>query len=146
MVCGVEVKVLDETAVLIPSNVRATGIVGASHYLFTAERYPVQHGRCERHRLRWGRYFGLLAGTAMIVTMVWLAANVLVHNGRFGAVEIGLCAAFVASFAAMIWCMFHDLGVAKTDGKHLWITGFGRGYLAALPRFESAPAGPSGSV
>jgi hypothetical protein len=132
MVCGDEVQALRETAVPLPRDVPARGLVSGAHYLLAGERFGVRHGRCGRHRIPWTKLGGLLAGIASVAAMLGFVASLLAHNGRFGVAEGALGGAFVVSIGATIWFTFNSLGISKTDGQRVWISGFGPGYRAAL--------------
>src|SRR3954466_15430475 len=49
MVCGMKVDALTETAVPLPRDIPAHGLITATHFLLAGERFRVSHGRCERH-------------------------------------------------------------------------------------------------
>ena len=121
MICGADVEVLRETAVLLPRNVRPNdgigGIATGVHALLAGERFRVRHGRCRHHRVNWIRYLGLLAGLACVASMVGFAGSIMSRNGRFGLVDAILLVAFILSIAATIWAATWTSGFPKwTDG------------------------------
>jgi hypothetical protein len=76
-----------------------------------------------------------MSGIGAVVVMLCIVGRLLARNGRFGVVEGTLCGAFVILIGAAIGFTFFTLRVAKTDGWHAWIGGFGRGFLATLPEW-----------
>src|SRR4051794_22250571 len=95
MVCGENIERLDATPVPLPRMAR--GIVSGAHWLLAGERFKVQHGRCDRHRVPWSKYFGVAAGIVSIASMLTFVGSMLAANGRFGTAQGLLLGVFVVS-------------------------------------------------
>lgn len=131
MVCGENVDRLDNTPVPLPRMAR--GIVSGAHWLLAGERFNVRHGRCDRHRVPWSKYIGVVAGIATIATMLLFVGSMLAGNGRFGILQAMLVGAFAVSIVLTVALSLTNLRIERTDGQYVWIGGFGRAFRATLP-------------
>src|SRR4051794_32194898 len=82
-----------------------------AHWLLAGERFKVQHGRCDRHRVPWSKYFGVAAGIVSIASMLTFVGSMLAANGRFGTAQGLLLGVFVVSMVATIGLAMTNLRI-----------------------------------